>query len=166
MVTHGNQVGYCSVSWGFIQRSPEETDCSILVTYLWDDEGSGRACMLSRFTGVQLFVISWTVAHQAPLSMEFSRPEYWSGLPCPSPGHHPDPGIELGLLHCRQILYHLSHQGSWKSLEDPDNYYTHAKKSTMKWIKWDIIHCYLWFYKQYKQCKRGRRGNFLQMPWK
>ena len=36
----------------------------------------------------------WTVAHQAPLSMEFSRQEYWSGLPCPSPGDLPDPGIK------------------------------------------------------------------------
>ena len=36
----------------------------------------------------------WTVAHQAPLSMEFSRQEYWSGLPFPSPGDLPDPGIE------------------------------------------------------------------------
>ena len=35
-----------------------------------------------------------TVAHQAPLSMGFSRQEYWSGLPCPSPGDLPDPGIE------------------------------------------------------------------------
>ena len=38
----------------------------------------------------------WTVAHQAPLSMEFSRQEYWSGEPFPSPGHLPDPGITLG----------------------------------------------------------------------
>ena len=37
-----------------------------------------------------------TVAHQAPLSMEFSRQEYWSGLPFPSPGDLPDPGIEPG----------------------------------------------------------------------
>ena len=37
---------------------------------------------------------SWTVAHQAPLSMEFSRQEYWSGLPCTSLGDLPDPGIE------------------------------------------------------------------------
>ena len=36
----------------------------------------------------------WTVAHQAPLSLEFSRQEYWSGLPFPSPGDLPDPGIE------------------------------------------------------------------------
>ena len=38
----------------------------------------------------------WTVTHHAPLSMEFSRPEYWSGLPFPSPGDLPNPGIEPG----------------------------------------------------------------------
>ena len=39
-------------------------------------------------------VTTWTVAHQAPLSMGFSRQEYWSGLPVPSPGDLPNPGIE------------------------------------------------------------------------
>ena len=43
---------------------------------------------------VRLFAIPWTVAYKAPLSMEFSRQEYWSGLPLPSPGDLPDPGIE------------------------------------------------------------------------
>ena len=43
---------------------------------------------------VQLFVTPWTVGHQAPLSMGFPRQEYWSGLPFPSPGDLPDPGIE------------------------------------------------------------------------
>ena len=43
---------------------------------------------------VQLFVNLWTVAHQALLSMEFSSQEYWSGLPFPSPGDLPDPGIK------------------------------------------------------------------------
>ena len=57
------------------------------------------------------FVTPWTVDCQAPLFMEFFRQEYWSGLPT-SPGGLPDLGIDLGLLHCRQILYHLSHQGS------------------------------------------------------
>ena len=47
----------------------------------------------------------WIVAHQPPLSMGFSRQEYWRGLPCPPPGDLSDPGIEPGLLHCRQILY-------------------------------------------------------------
>ena len=85
----------------------------------------------------------WTVARQAPLSMGFSRQEYWSGLSFPSPGGLPDPGIEpefpvspalaCGLftsrevqphdyaalisMHCRQILYCLSHQGSPFHLE-------------------------------------------------
>ena len=53
-----------------------------------------HACMLSHFSRVQLCATPWTVAPQAPLSMEFSRQEYWSGLPCPPPGHLPDPGIE------------------------------------------------------------------------
>ena len=43
--------------------------------------------------------------------MEFSRQVDWSGLPFLSPGDLPDPGLNPGLLHCRQILYHLSHQG-------------------------------------------------------
>ena len=43
---------------------------------------------------VRLFETPWTVVHQAPLSMGFSRQEYWSGLPFPSPGDLPDPGIE------------------------------------------------------------------------
>ena len=52
-----------------------------------------HACAQS-LSGVGLFATPWTVAHQAPLSMGFSRQEYWSGLPCPSPGNLPDPGIE------------------------------------------------------------------------
>ena len=50
------------------------------------------ACTLSR---VCPFAAPWTAAPQAPPSMGFSRQEYWSGLPCPSPGDLPDPGIEL-----------------------------------------------------------------------
>ena len=45
---------------------------------------------------VRLFAPPWTVAHQAPPSMEFSRQEYWGGLPFPSPGNLPGPGIEPG----------------------------------------------------------------------
>ena len=45
---------------------------------------------------VPLFVTPWTVAYQAPPSMGFSRQECWSGLPFPSPGDLPDPGIEPG----------------------------------------------------------------------
>ena len=46
-------------------------------------------CVLSCFSHVQLCETLWAVAHQAPLSMRFSRKEYWSGLPCPPPGDLP-----------------------------------------------------------------------------
>ena len=52
------------------------------------------ACILSRFSHIQLFVTLWTIALQAPLSMGFSRQEYWSGFPCPPPGDRPNPGME------------------------------------------------------------------------
>ena len=51
-------------------------------------------CMLSCFSWVRLFVILWTIAHQTPLSIQFSRQEYWSGLPGLPPGDLPNPGIE------------------------------------------------------------------------
>ena len=54
------------------------------------------ACVLRHFSHVQLFAASWTVTHQALQSMGFSRQEYWSGLPFPSPGDLPDPGTEPG----------------------------------------------------------------------
>ena len=69
-----------------------------------------RVLVLSCFSHVQLFVTLWTVAHQAPLSMGFPRQEYWSGLPFPSSGNLPHPGIEIVSLYdsCigRQVLYH------------------------------------------------------------
>ena len=45
-------------------------------------------------SSVLAWEIPWTVAHQAPPSVQFSQQEYWSGWPCPSPGDLPDPGIE------------------------------------------------------------------------
>ena len=60
--------------------------------------GTLHACVLGHFSRVQFFVILWTIAHQVLLSVAFSRQEYWSGLPCPSPGDLPNPGIELTSL--------------------------------------------------------------------
>ena len=56
------------------------------------------------------------IARQAPLSMGFSRQENWSGFPSLLQGIFPTEGLNLGLLHCRQILYHLSQQGGPQSL--------------------------------------------------
>ena len=59
---------------------------------------------MKSFSRVRLFATLCTVAHQAPLSMGFSRQEYWRGLPFPSPGDLPDQGWNPGVLHCRQTL--------------------------------------------------------------
>ena len=66
--------------------------------YIWDILQSLCACILSRFSHVSIFATPWTVAHQAPLFMGFSRQEYWSGLLCLSSGDLPDPGMELTSL--------------------------------------------------------------------
>ena len=77
-------------------------------------------CMLSCFSRVQLFVTLWTVAHQAPLSMGFSRQEYWSGLPWRPSGDLPDPEIKPTSLgspilvgHGIQDLSSSTRDGTW-----------------------------------------------------
>ena len=63
-----------------------------------------HACMLSCFSHLRLCVILWAVASQAPLSMGFSRPEYWTGLPCLLQGIFLTQGLNLHLLcllHCQ-----------------------------------------------------------------
>ena len=71
--------------------------------------------MLNRLSRVRLFATLWTTACQAPLFMEFSKQEYWSGLLCPPPGDLPDSGIELVSLMSFALQVDsllLSHQGS------------------------------------------------------
>ena len=66
----------------------------------------------SRSVVSNIFATPRTVAYQASPSMGFSRQEYWSGMPFPSPEILPTQGSNPGLPHCRQTLYHLSHQAS------------------------------------------------------
>ena len=79
------------------------------------------------FNHVRLFATLWTIAHQAPLSMGFSRQENWNGLPGPPPGDLPDSGVKpMSLIvSCidRQVLYHYCHLGSL-SLHSQINKYT------------------------------------------
>ena len=76
---------------------------------------SSPVCVLSHFSHVQLFVILWTVACQAPLSMGFSRQEYRSGLPCSPPGDLPDQTQLSGVSEVsdigRRVLYLWCHLG-------------------------------------------------------
>ena len=89
--------------------------------------------LLSR---VRLFVTPWTVAYQAPLSMGFSRQEYWSGLPFPSPGDIPNSGIEpwSPALQADALISELREKGNAKECS---NYHTialisHASKVIVK----------------------------------
>ena len=69
----------------FSQLTPGEGTITILTL---------SACILNHFSCVQPFATLWTAARQAPLSMQFSRQECWSGSPCPPPGNLHDPGTE------------------------------------------------------------------------
>ena len=83
---------------------------------------------------VPLFMTPWTVAHQAPLSMEFSRQEYWSGQPSPSPGELPDPGIKPGSPALQVDVLPLSHQGSHTLQTDVCGRPFLSKNSLDMWI--------------------------------
>src|SRR5574337_1166978 len=74
-----------------------------------------RPYVLSHFSCIRLFVTLWTIALQAPLSMGFSRQEYWGGLPCSPPGDLPNPGIKPASTVAPALqadCLPLSHQGS------------------------------------------------------
>ena len=71
---------------------------SFMALFIWFTNysrfGLCCVCVLRRFTRVRLFVTPWTTAHQTPLAMEFSRQEYWNGLPFPFSRDFPNPGME------------------------------------------------------------------------
>ena len=74
-------------------------------------------CVLICFSSVRLFPTLWTVACKAPLSMEFSRQEYWSGLSCPSPRHLPNPGIKpLSLTSPALAIWFFTTNATWEAL--------------------------------------------------
>ena len=88
--------GHCRVSH---QSSIESSDSypspyHISLCHLESLANCLYVCVLSRFSHIWLFVTQQTIAHQTSLSMGFSRQECWSGLPVPSPGEFPNPGIK------------------------------------------------------------------------
>ena len=124
-----NSKGFSQSPYPIFQR--HHSMCMLICThmhaYLYT-----RACVLSCFSPVPLFATPWTVTHHAPLPMEFSRQEYWSGLPCPYPGNLPDLGIEAVSPALKALSLLLSHGGS-------PGLYTH----TNNWL-----HIYLYKYMQ------------------
>ena len=107
-IAGGHQGSLCETT-GIPWRAKPESACPREALSL-----SERGVCVLVASHVCLFAIAWTIAQQAPLSMEFFRQEYWNGLPFPSLEDFPDPGIEPRSPCCRRILYHLSHQGSRK----------------------------------------------------
>ena len=80
------------------------------ISIIWYVSLHTHVCMLNCFSRVQLFATLWTLVHQAPLFRGFSRQEYWSGLPYPSPGESSWPRDRTHIIYTscigRQILYH------------------------------------------------------------
>ena len=105
------QVCVCLLLWSL--TSPGSTGWGFLLMHCVCVCVCVCVCM-NTLSHVLLFVTPWTVAQQAPLSMEFSRQEYWIILPFPSPGGLPNWRICISHVSCigQQVLYQLSHQGS------------------------------------------------------
>ena len=95
---------------------------------------------------IRLFATPWTVAHQAPLSMGFSRQGYWSGLPCLPPGDPPDPGIKLGFLASPALAGgFFTTSATWEALgnsglaQTPHQLRTACGRSGTKWrMSWGL----------------------------
>ena len=143
---------------------------------------SKTACMdhlrvLSRLSSVQLFVTTWTVPHQALLSVGFSRQEYWSGLPCPPPRDLPDPGItptSLTSLALAEGLFttiatawvkHISNPfPAVSALSFPDLFFS-AFEFRIDFLSWGLIlaqfhlHFSVYFYEKPSSPQRLEQGN-------
>ena len=102
------------------------------------------AAAVQSLSRIRLFVTLWTVVCQAPLSMGFSRQEYWRGLPCPPPGGFPTQVSHLRLLHCRRILH-----PHWLSAPLHKN---QACRAGLRWSRNQHLHV-----RQGRLVKRGKR---------
>ena len=106
----------------------------ILLTAISYSYGASESPVLCQLLShVRLFVTPWTIAHQASLSMGFSRQEYWSGLPFPPSGDHPDPGIDPGSPALQKDS--LLSENHWRSRQNavPRAQQTH----TIRRQRWD-----------------------------
>ena len=94
-----------------------------------------HACMLGCFRHVRLFVTLWAIAHQAPLSMGFSRQEYWTGLSCPPQGDLSNSGIEP-----RSPLLQVDSLPTEPPGKPHLTHYNHSKKTPKPMVlaDWDV----------------------------
>ena len=106
-----HQRGVLTVSGNFMYLVGSNIQLHWRKIKIWNLTTKFRNVNMKSLSRVQLFVTPWSVAYHSPPPMEFSRQEYWSGLPFLSPGDLSNPALNPGLSHCKQMLYWLSHQG-------------------------------------------------------
>ena len=108
-----------AVGWSGRKCDPEgspATSCHLPTGRILNFSFLIWACVLNHLSHVQLFVTPWTVACQAPLSMGFSRQEYWSGWPCPLPGDFPSPGVEsMSLMYPALVSRFFTTGAPWEA---------------------------------------------------
>ena len=92
--------------------NPGLPHCRRILYHLSHQGSPGREWKWKLLSHVWLFATPWTIVHQGLLSMLFSRQEYWSGVAYPFSSRSFQHRNQTSLLHCRRVLYHLSHQGS------------------------------------------------------
>ena len=87
-------ISYVFVFLAHVEHWRDTTYTSCLFYYVFWAPLNNMCMCAQLLSHVWLFVTPWTVNHKAPLSIEFSRQEYWSELPCPPPGYFPNPGVK------------------------------------------------------------------------
>ena len=129
----------------YTPSSSARVDASFCLSWGISFELNNRECwlcvcahVLSRLSHVRLFATPWNVAVQAPLSMGFSRPEYWSGLPCPPPGDLPKP---------RNRTHASCNEGGFFTTEPPGKptYIYNLVHGFYAYCMYDLLHILRWY---------------------
>ena len=111
-----------------------------------------KDCESVLLSNARLFVTPWTAVGQAPTSLEFSRQEYWNGLPVPSPGNLLDPGIKLRSPVLQVDSYRLSHLGSPRTIQ--------SKMPTVPRVRNISLH-----YKALQSLRKNQVQAAAILPW-
>ena len=133
----------------------------------WQNPSLNILCVLSCFLNIRLFATPWTVAHQAPLCMGFSRQEYWSELLFPSPGDLLNPGIEPSSCCCFFMSPALAggfftSTAPWEGPSERYALHNQINKSLAFWLNF-ISWC--WCKRKLKKVKSLSHVRLFVTPW-
>ena len=121
------------------------------------DMSLSKLCVCELLSRVWLFANPWTVAHQAPLSMGFSKQNYWTVLPFPSPGYLPDPGIKPKSLAMKADSLPSEHEGSpnWEIVKDREAWRAADLGTLSDWTAQPQCNIALWSWVPPKEVKNS-----------